>query len=101
MFTIEADEKAAILHLKLTGFWTPDTVRDFVVALAPVVERLQRRCATYSVLSDSRGWPGAQNPPSPSPAPRGARAAPRRGPPPPDGTPPPPPRWARERRLNH
>ena len=57
MFTIEVDEQAAILHLKLTGFWTPDTMRQFAAALVPAVERLQRRCATYSVLSDSTEFP--------------------------------------------
>lgn len=57
MFTVSIDEKAGILHLKLIGFWTPDTVRDFAAALIPAVERLRRRHPSYSVLSDSTEFP--------------------------------------------
>ncbi|WP_375392979.1 hypothetical protein [uncultured Sphingomonas sp.] len=57
MFTIEPDERAALLRLKLTGFWTPETVRAFVAALLPAVEQMQRRCPTYSILSDSTEFP--------------------------------------------
>ena len=57
MFTIEADEQAALLRLKLTGFWTAETLRQFVAVLLPAVERMQRGCASYSVLSDSTEFP--------------------------------------------
>ena len=57
MFTVDTDEPAGLLHLKLAGFWTSDTVRGFIAALLPAVEQMQRRVGGYSILSDSTEFP--------------------------------------------
>ena len=40
MFTVNYDRDARILHLKMTGFWTVDTVAQFAAAIQAAVDRI-------------------------------------------------------------
>lgn len=56
-FAIRFDARTSVLHLTLSGFWTPDTLRDFARALLAEVARIQKTRPSFDVLSDSRAFP--------------------------------------------
>jgi len=57
MYELRYDANGNILNLRLTGFWTEDTMRGFLGAFMPMVSRLSISSPDFVVLSDCRDYP--------------------------------------------
>ncbi|HEY0314867.1 MAG TPA: hypothetical protein VGC28_01220 [Sphingomonas sp.] len=52
MFELQTDFAKAIVRMKLTGFWTIDTVKAFMVAEQDAASKVVQACGRHSVLAD-------------------------------------------------
>ncbi|MEH3046560.1 hypothetical protein [Sphingomonas adhaesiva] len=57
MFEIVFDPAQRVLHLKLTGFWTMETMARFAKELHTTSTMISERYGTFATLSDSRDFP--------------------------------------------
>jgi hypothetical protein len=57
MFTVSYDRDGGILHLKMTGFWTVQTVTDFATAIQTAVDRIPGSPKQFDVLTESIDFP--------------------------------------------
>lgn len=56
-YELNYDPHSGILRLRLTGFWTEDTMRNFLGVFMPMISRLSLSHPDFMVLSDCRDYP--------------------------------------------
>lgn len=55
MFELKFHQKEGLLERRLSGFWTPDTAKDYMAQLDALIARIKRTHPNFRTLSDSTG----------------------------------------------